>query len=104
MRQALAQSVDDGGPRRGAGDDRAAVERRCDTRLLRARGLKVLEACGNQISGAHAIDATLSPELLLLDGVEVNLTHWLISTQPEAGTDVLARRHNLDVHDRLQYI
>ena len=43
----------------------------------------------------HAIDASSSPQLHLLDGVEAHeglrnkLTHWLISTQNLAGTSSL---------------
>ena len=44
MREALTEAVDDGGPRRGAGDDRPAVECRLNARLLRARRFEVLKA------------------------------------------------------------
>ena len=41
--------------------------------------------CGIKFRAPYAIDATSSPSLRLLDGVEVhevhNQTHWLISTQ-----------------------
>ena len=69
--------------------------------------------CGNQISDAvplsmacsmacrfHAIDARLPPFLRLLDGVQVNLTHFLIFTQVEA---VEERVIGEDAHGRLDY-
>ena len=47
----------------------------------------------------HAIDATSSPPLHLLDGVD-NLTHWLISTQILAATSTLGRLGPLPCPDK----
>ena len=53
--------------------------------------MSVADLYGNQTRTPHAIDAMFSPQLHLLDGVEVHeglrnnsqdtLTHWLVSTQ-----------------------
>ena len=63
---------------------------------VQARGVALLPVWKSEIKvqAPHAIDAMLSPQLRLLDGVEVheglcnssqdNLTHWLISTQAPA--------------------
>ena len=56
----------------------------------------------------HAIDATSSPQLHLLDGVEVheglrnNLTHWLISTHSAVEHDLMRymRHATVEVLDK----
>ena len=80
---------------------RAHVDRCVEIKLRAHYAIEaMLRNCACSMAWSfHAIDATLSPKLHLLDGVEVheglrnnsqdNLTHWLISTQ--RGTSPTAR-------------